>query len=464
MVKRNKNGFPIIDTRAGIDDSQLTRLTLMDGIGKEKEKKIKKFSEKYINFLDKIRIAPDVVEKVREIAKKSNFNMRDFYTNEEETAFALVRKGKKDIREGIKILYSHCDSPCIKIKVNAPLLEWDPDEQPLHTGVELDTFGYGGINPHQWTGRFLDLVGWAVINGKRKKINLPVYSPEICAHTDTRQEEETKFGEAHTEESIDLITGEYNVKNLLKKLGFKGKEDFARARLFAVPNSKTQRIGHNYITGYGHDNRIGVFSSIEAFLCTNNPEYTSMVFGFDKEEIWGLKGEQSKFFDQIFYKTFSKQNKKRKENINEELKLNIFSKSLAINCDVDIGATNRELEEDRIDIFNISKLGYGTFLRGLDGFCDGEQISPYLVDKVMNSFGGKNVIFQVIGSPKPADMSHYAMTMDSFFTEKGIPTIGVGVPTGCLHSPEEIIHEGDLFYSFEAYKAILKDEEFLKDK
>lgn len=456
-MKKNKNQLKIPNIYQGIDISQLTRPNpTTDKLKDSQIRKITKFSDEYMKFLDNVKIAPDVVKSIYETCVEKNLDIRNYYSNEDKTAFALVKRGKRPLREGMRLLYAHTDSPCLRAKVNAPLLEWDPEEQPLHTGVEIDTFSYGGINPHQWTGKSLKLKGWAIINGKRKEINLPVYSPEICAHTDTRGEQRIEFKEAHTEESIDLITGYKNVKSLLNKLRFKGKEDFARARLFIVPDSKSRRIGPHYIVGYGHDNKSGIFTSVEAFL-ESNPEYTSMIFGFDKEEAGskGPGGAQSKFFDRVFNTVLLKQGViKSLEDLTEALRLDIFSKSIAINADVDVGATNREV--DNVDSYSVAKLGYGTFINCVDGFSDGDQISPALIDKIMNLFKGKDIVFQPIGSSLPADRAHYETTMNCFFSDRGIPTINIGVATGCLHSPEEIIHEGDLFNAFKAYKEILR--------
>jgi len=462
MIKKNRTGFRIQNVRQGIDGSQLTRANpTIDNIGHSRLKEIDTFLKAYSHFLDKVRIAPDVVKEVLELYNNYEYPEETFsMINKDKSAFALVKFGKKPIEEGVRILYSHCDSPCLKTKSDSPILEWDPDKQPLHTGVELDVFGYGGIFPHQWAGKSLELRGWAIIDGKRKEINMPVFCPEICRHTDLRKEKEESFSEAHLEENLDLITGYGNVKDLLSALRFNGKEDFARARLFAVPVSKTQKIGPYYLSGYGHDSRSSIFSSLNAFLDTR-PRYTSILLGFDKEEVGssGSGGAQGKFFEKVFNETLLR----RKvfsglEEITEAYKLNIFEKSLAVNVDVDVGATNLEEDEDRIDDKNIAKLGYGVFVQGIDGVFEGDQNSPYLIDRIMNIFRNKNVEFQITGSALIADMNEGTYTINRYFIDRGFPTVNIGVPVGCTHSPEELIHKGDLFSSYDAYMAILESK------
>ena len=110
-----------------------------------------------------------------------------------------------------------------------------------------------------------------------------------------------------------------------------------------------------------------------------------------------------------------------------------------------------------IDKANISRLGYGTFISCIDGVSDGDQISPALVDKTMSCLERNRVVYQLIGVPISADRSNRSETINKFFAERGFPTINVGCAVGCLHSPEEILHIGDLYSSFKAYKSILED-------
>src|SRR3989338_3257459 len=247
MVSRNRHKMKIPDPRKGINRSQLTRPNpTIDRMGAQTKEEMDLLITDYLHFIDGARIAPEVVEEVISRAEKKGYtdDMRQdtFYiTDFERTAFALIRKGRRPLRDGVRIIYAHNDSVALRTKPNSALLEWDPDEQPLHTGVEIDTFPYGGISPHKWTGRNLELRGWSVINGRKRKIKLPVHSADISAHTDDRSEKRMEYSDAHTEESIDLSTGFANVNDLLTVIGMKERQDFCRACIFAVPTSKPQR-------------------------------------------------------------------------------------------------------------------------------------------------------------------------------------------------------------------------------
>lgn len=458
----------VYDPSSEIHPSQLIRRNpSFEKLRTYQKERAKSYANDYINFLNHCKIAPDVVDEVWKMSKESGFGSRknDIYmTDKERTAFALVRFGKKPIKEGLRILYSHCDSPCLQAKTKPLLFEWDPDLKELHLGVEIDTHGYGGILPHQWTGKDLLAFGWSYINGKRKKYSFPVYSSDRAQHTEPTE------GRVHKEEFIDLVTGHSSRKDLLKEMGLNGEWDFARTRLYFVPDvtakcffkdggkrkKANKKLNRYLISGYGQDDRIGVFSSVKALTEINNPKYTTIVIGFDKEEVGsgGLAGAKGKFFERVLNKTLIVGDKRNLENITVALREDLYEKSLAIDADCDVGSTHRE--EEVTDKRNIAKLGCGVFISGTDGYWEGDQVSPWVVDRIMTSIQRRNVIFQTIGNPLHADEGEVP-SMNEFFVDRGIPTLNVCAPLGSLHSPVEVSHMGDLYSTIQAYKAFIEE-------
>ena len=104
----------------------------------------------------------------------------------------------------------------------------------------------------------------------------------------------------------------------------------------------------------------------------------------------------------------------------------------------------------------MGKLGCGVFISGVDGYWEGDQISPYVVDKIMTVFKRRDIVFQTIGNAVSADDGEVP-SMNEFFVDRGMPTINVGVVLGSLHSTAEIAHIGDLYYAIQGYKAFLED-------
>nr|MBA4405619.1 hypothetical protein [Nanoarchaeum sp.] len=459
-VKPNKRGLRIANYHDDFDQDQLVRKSpTLYKISPAQRESIDRFADGYIRFLSKVKIAPEAVNEAKKLIRSSNLETR-FIKSEDETAFVFVKYGRKPMREGVKIIYAHTDSPSLKTKPNPVLITWDPDLQRLHNGIELDMFGYGGINPHQWTARTLNLRGWSVIDGRRKLVNFNAYSPDIAAHTDLRSHDGTTFSEGHLEEELDLTTGFNSRDEFLESIGFKSQDDFNRSRIYAVPISNPTRIGAEYISGYGHDDRSCLYSAIRAAIDSKKvPNYTTIVCGFDLEEVGseGSGGAGSKFFDRVIDNLLIERGEvKGLEDLTGALKLDMAKKSLAINADVEVLATSRDADHHyRIDQNNIPIAGYGAVVFCADGIGWGENMSPKLMDRIMSSFKGTDVVFQPKGMCMLADLAQGVATMNEFFVRRGYPTINIGLGVGSTHGPEEVIHIGDLYHSYLAYKTIL---------
>lgn len=464
MIAKNAEGLRIANIRSAIHPSQLTRaIPVLENNNKRRNQMIESFGRNYAKFIDSVRTSDEVVDYVEKMWDRRGLTEEEgfFYKNREGTAFAMIRYGENPVENGVKILFSHCDSPCLKLKSKPLLLEWDPDLQPLHTGLELDTFAYGGVIPHQWTGRTLEVRGYMMKEGVKKKIRFPVYSPEICQHTDDRRETGVSFSEAHLEEKIDLITGNKSAKEFLERRGLKEEHNFSRSALFVYPIVRANFLENGYLSGYGHDARTGIYSSVRALIDIKKPAHTSITIGFDKEEIGSLGegGANGKFFDAILGETLIGCKKvKSLEEITGGMKDSLLSKSTAIDTDIEMAATHLDEDPTRIDRRNIPLFGYGCFVSTADGIFEGDQTSPSVVDYVMNVFKNRNIQFQPCGSPLVSDNAMGFASFNKYLSERGIDTINVGVPTGSTHSPEELINIGDLYCAYEANRAILEEK------
>lgn len=458
LLTRRVGSLLVPDIMRGMSREQMTREhPSFDGLSKTAQLKSRNFADDYSTFVDNARIAPDVVEKVRNMFESYKPRNSFFMTNQDETAFAIFNYGSKPIVDGINIIYSHTDSPCLRAKVKPITLQWDHSLKELHTGVEIDTMGYGGISPHQWAGHNLELRGWTIKDGNKIKLpRLVVYSPEVCAHTDQRSSSRTEFDDAHRQEGLDLVTGYRKIPDFLKALKLRSETDFARSVVFFVPQTKVNNIGPYFIGGYGHDNRSCVYTSVQASL-ESNVNKPSIVIGFDREEVGsdGPGGANGKFFEQVLDEMLVRGNVvKRVEDITSGLERKIFKNSVAIDADTDVGSTHKEV--DIIDQHNAARLGFGVILNASDGTFSGDQISPHLVDYTMGVLQKRKVIFQPIGSAMSADQSHETPSANEFFVRRGIPTINIGIPVGSLHSPAELLHIGDLYCAKQAYRALLE--------
>ncbi len=433
----------------------------IDRMPKEKREDLELCIKNYSKFLDKCRTADLVGEWATNVAEKRGFigiDEADENTNgisilnEDHTTFALIRKGKLPLEEGVRFIFTHTDAPALRVKPKPIIFSLDSEEQQVHLGAELDTFSSGGIQNYQWVARDVDVMGWNIRKGRRRKIKFPGNILDVSAHVDNRVYEREEVGDAFKEESLDIITGYPGFKELLKAFNFKNEEEFATSRLWAVPRNKPLRLG-NLLSAYGHDDRSCTFAAVKALLEIKKPRYTSIVVGFDSEEIDspGKDAAKGNFFEKMLF-SLGELNGAESSNLNLHFLYSLYDKSLALSGDADVGGARYEDRWNLVDSKNITKLGYGVFVSACDGTYSGNQISPVYLDKLITSFDKNKICRQVVGSPHPADESGSSGSMAEFFTNRGLKTINAGVGVVGLHSPTEILHVGDFYWMTQAYK------------
>ena len=92
-----------------------------------------------------------------------------------------------------------------------------------------------------------------------------------------------------------------NTLAILKEQYDMEEDDFLSAELEIVPAGAARDLGfdRSMVAGYGQDDRVCAFTSLDAFLKVENPEYTACCLLTDKEEIGsvGATGAQSHFFE-----------------------------------------------------------------------------------------------------------------------------------------------------------------------
>ncbi|MBU2589499.1 MAG: hypothetical protein KKA65_03010 [Nanoarchaeota archaeon] len=456
--------MPKLIDHKGILPSQLKRdAPCTKNISKKTRYSIDSLIDRYMKFLDKARINNEVNKEIMDLAKEKNFFNKDKnfkVENLDQTAFALVKIGRKPIEEGIRIIYAHNDVPCLQIKPVPIRMQWDPDLQPLHLGVEMSVMPYGGAVHYQWFARDCELRGWIVKNGRRRKLKLDVYIPDISTHVDYRGSDEVD--QAFSWENIRVIDGSDGEKSLLEFLKFESRIDFSRSKLYIVPKTQTTKIKGDYIAGYGHDDRCCAFTAVDAFLSAR-ALYTTMVIGFDKEEIGsdGDGGAKGNFFEQILGRTIAKARNISLEKVTWGLVQKTIQNSYALSADVDVGASSFEAENNgNLDLKSMGKLGHGALICAYDGAWESNQISATYMDKILTMMNKQRVKirYQVTGNPHDADNGEGSGSHAEYFTNRGIPTINLGLPVSGLHSHSELIHGGDLYWMKEAYKTFFENK------
>lgn len=229
-------------------------------------------------------------------------------------------RGKEPLGNGLALIAAHADTPRLDLK-QRPLIE-----QP---GVaQAKTHYYGGIRKYQWLARPLALHGVIVReNGESLAVSIgekpgePVFCiADLLPHLAQKQSAQT-VSEAFEAEKLNIILahspksvkkGKADGKDapkeaikeqllalLHKKYGI-NEEDLITAELQAVPAGPARFVGFDkaLVGGYGQDDRICVFTALEALLAAEDGPRNMAVIFWDKEEIGsdGATGAASRFF------------------------------------------------------------------------------------------------------------------------------------------------------------------------
>ncbi|HDO22247.1 MAG TPA: aminopeptidase, partial [Nitrospirae bacterium] len=278
------------------------------------------FAEAYKEFLSEVKTEREAVhyfvQRAAGLGFSENSSDRISIANRGKNLM-LVRKGRKPVADGIRIIASHIDCPRIDLK-QVPVYE-DNDLAFFHTHY------YGGIKKYQWANIPLEIRGTVIDkDGKAVSVRLGQNEgmvfvvPDLCPHLSHKAQDDKKATEVITGENLSLLAasipeegkGKDRVKlHLLKLLNEKYgivEEDLISSELEAVPAMSAMDLGidRSMIAAYGQDDRICAFTSCEAFFDVEEPEYTAVVFLADKEEIGseGSTGMNSLFLIRGLYR------------------------------------------------------------------------------------------------------------------------------------------------------------------
>ena len=441
----------------------------------EKEmKQVMDFADGYKKFLSVGKTERECVKLAVKEAKEKGFKDISevksikagdkIYATNKGKNVALFVIGKKDIESGLRVLGAHIDSPRLDIKQN-PLYE--------DNGFALlDTHYYGGIKKYQWVTIPLALVGVVCKkDGSVIEVNIgnnpddPVFGiSDLLIHLSADQlgKSAAKVIEG---EALDLTLGSIskdedknaikkNILNILKEKYDIEEEDFLSAELEVVPAGDARDYGldRSMVAGYGHDDRVCAYSSMEAVFSAGECEYTTCAILVDKEEIGsvGATGAQSMWFENIIAELINLQTEY------SDLKLrHAFTNTLMLSSDVSAGFD--PLYASVNDPKNSARLGNGivfnkyTGSRGKSGCNDA---MPEYFAKLRDVMDTNNIHFQTaeLGKVDQGGGGTIAYILGNY----NMNVIDAGLPVLNMHAPMEIISKADLFEAYKAYIAFCK--------
>lgn len=452
----------------------------MKELWKNKEiDKIFNFSEGYKNFISNNKTERECVASIKQQAQMKGYqNLQDIisegkhlnagdkvYASNQDKCIFLFVIGTRPITDGLRILGSHIDSPRLDLKPN-PLYENSTSNIAL-----FDTHYYGGIKLYQWTALPLALHGVVCKKGG-ENINLcigeneddPVFCiSDLLPHLDRDM---TKGAEAKIiGENLNVIIGgiplnegkkekvKANVLNILKNYNIE-EDDFISAEIEVVPAGKARDMGFDksFVLGYGQDDRICAYTSLQAFLETDNPEFSTACMFVDKEEVGsqGASGMQSLFFEDMVAEIALVTGEKSHLAVRRTLR-----NSYMLSSDVTAGYDPNY--EGAFDKNNDAYLGKGIAFNkytGGKGKNGANDASPEYIAKLRTLLDEANVNYQLTEMGK-IDQGGGG-TIAYITANYGMNVIDCGCPLLNMHAPWEISSKADIYEAYKCYKEFLK--------
>ena len=441
-------------------------------------------SKAYRAFLNHGKTERECVKQIVERAKEAGYKELSelikegktckpgdkVYAVNMEKAVILFQVGSEPLENGMNILGAHIDSPRLDVKQN-PLYE-DGDF------AFLDTHYYGGIQKYQWVTIPLAIHGVVVKkNGEKVVINIgekeddPVFFiSDLLVHLAAEQLEK-KASKVIEGEALDIIIGNrplqdvkddekkekvqaFTLKLLKEQYGIEEK-DFLSAELEIVPAGEAREAGldRSMVLGYGQDDRVCAFSSLEAILEVQDLKRTGCCILVDKEEIGsvGATGMQSRFFENAVAELLALTT----GAYNDLILRRCLANSRMLSSDV--SSAFDPTYAASFDKKNVAYLGHGmvfnkfTGARGKSGSNDANAEYLGFIRKVMDDAG---VTFQTAELGK-VDLGGGG-TIAYILSLYGMNVIDCGVPVLNMHAPHEATSKADLYEAKCGYKAFLE--------
>lgn len=443
---------------------------------KDNLNEVMEYNEGYKDYISKNKTERACVKDSIRLAKEKGFKPLDsfetlkpgdkVYVNNRDKNIALFVIGNKPLTEGMRILGAHIDSPRMDLKQN-PLYESEGF-------VLADTHYYGGVKKYQWVTIPLSLYG--VVAKKDGTVvdvvigeddNDPVVGiSDLLIHLAAEQLDK-KAAKVIEGENLDVTLGNMplvgeekdavkaNILKLLKDKYDIEEEDFVSAEIEVVPSGKARDYGldRSMIAGYGHDDRVCAYTSLTAILDMDVCDYTCCTILVDKEEIGsvGATGAQSLFFENTIGEMLVKM------GVDSFVQTRLtLSRSKMLSSDVSAGVDPLFVSVN--DKKNAAYLGNGIVFNkytGARGKSGSNDASAEYVARIRAVMDESNIHYQTAELGK-VDLGGGG-TIAYILGNYNMDVIDAGIAVLNMHAPMEVVSKVDVYETYQAYKAFLKN-------
>ncbi len=477
-------------------ERNMERKNAWETYDKKQLKALEKLNEDYRSFLDNGKTERECIDVIVNTIEAAGYKELESLIDSGEQikagdkvysvwmnkSIAMYHIGKKPMTDGMNILGAHIDSPRMDVKQN-----------PLYEDggfAYLDTHYYGGIKKYQWVAQPLALHGVVVKkDGTTVEINIgenpedPVFFiSDLLIHLAGEQLEK-KAAKVIEGEALDLIIGnkplvikseeedkdaeeseakakakeavKSGVLEILKATYDFEEEDFLSAELEVVPAGKAREAGldRSMILGYGQDDRVCAFTSMQAMLDVKKVDRTICCILVDKEEIGsvGATGMQSKFFENSVAELMNCMGEYSELNMRRCL-----SRSCMLSSDVSAG-----YDPSFASFFekkNSAFLGRGMVLNkftGARGKSGSNDANAEYIAHIRDIFDKRGVNFQTAELGK-VDVGGGG-TIAYILALYGMNVIDSGVAVMNMHAPWEATSKADVYEAYRGYVAFIEE-------
>ncbi|MCH3999867.1 MAG: aminopeptidase [Lachnospiraceae bacterium] len=458
----------------------------------ELQKKCNEFADGYKQFISDAKTEREFTDEAVNLAEKYGFRELSALIDSGEKLKAgdkvysvwmnksvvLFRIGEEPFEHGVNILGAHIDSPRMDIKQN-----------PLYEAgglAMLDTHYYGGIKKYQFVALPLAIHGVIVKkNGETAILNVgedpddPVFFvSDLLIHLASEQMGK-RADKVIDGEALDVIVGNKPVIiNAKSKAGSKDvkpqdkedvkkavlsilkeyygitEDDFESAELEVVPAGRARDAGfdRSMILGYGQDDRVCAYPSMQAILDEEDIRRTSVCLLVDKEEIGsvGATGMTSHFFENAMAEVMNLCGDY------SELKLRrCLANSCMLSSDVSAGfdPTYKACFDDKNSAFLGCGMVFNKFT-GARGKSGSNDANAEYIAHLRAIFDEEDICTQTAELGK-VDVGGGG-TIAYILARYGMNVIDSGVAVLNMHAPFEATSKADIYEAYRAYRAFLR--------
>ena len=390
---------------------------------------------------------------------------KNYYIKRNDSSLIAFRYANNSWAEkSARFFGSHCDSPCLRVKPNAEIVE----HNYLKLGVEV----YGGVLLNPWFDRDLSLAGRVFVETENNEsigllINFKraiAIIPSLAIHLDREANQnrsinaqkdilpllmqlDSEINNKTPKKFADILLDE--VKQSYPTLAIKGLRDFELS-FYDVQKAAYLGLNADFISSARLDNLLSCYVGLQALIQVQKNQNALLVIN-DHEEVGSqsAQGAQGTFLKSVLQRICAG------EGHESEVLARCLSSSLFISADNAHGVHPNFSDKHDKNHGPILNAGPVIKINANQRYATSSLTSTYF-KKISEQVSVPTQTFVI-----RTDMACGSTIGPITSAVLGVQTIDVGVPTFAMHSIRETAGRLDAFYLYQITKRFFDDEKVL---